>query len=110
MVEDSQISENAASTIEHGGGVYVGSGIVVLRHTHINRNKAVGTNSRGGGIYNGGTVNLTESTVTENVSAPAPGGIFNGGGQVTVDDKSVISENRPTNCTPSAPPVPRCFG
>ncbi|MEU4473654.1 hypothetical protein [Micromonospora sp. NPDC023888] len=113
VAEDSQISENAASTfstIEHGGGVYVGSGIVVLRHTHINRNKAVGTNSRGGGIYNGGTVNLTESTVTENVSALAPGGIFNEGGQVTVDEKSVISENRPTNCTPSAPPVPDCFG
>ncbi|MEU7608066.1 right-handed parallel beta-helix repeat-containing protein [Micromonospora sp. NPDC049204] len=113
VVEDSQISENAASTfstIEHGGGVYVGSGIVVLRHTHINRNKAVGTNSRGGGIYNRGTVNLTESTVTENVSALTPGGVFNEGGQVTVDEKSVISANRPTNCTPSAPPVPNCFG
>ncbi|MGC4812182.1 hypothetical protein ACLQ29_16800 [Micromonospora sp. DT228] len=113
VAEDTQISENAASTfstIEHGGGVYVGSGIVVLRHTHINRNKAVGTNSQGGGIYNAGTVNLHESKVTENVSALAPGGIFNEGGQVTVDEKSVISENRPTNCTPSAPPVPDCFG
>ncbi|MGC4856602.1 hypothetical protein ACLQ24_25325 [Micromonospora sp. DT4] len=82
----------------------------MLRHTIVTRNKAFGTNSRGGGIYNSGTVTLTESKVTENISVVAPGGVFNNGGQVTVDDKSVISGNRPTNCTPSAPPVPNCFG
>ncbi|MFG1883864.1 hypothetical protein [Micromonospora sp. NPDC049102] len=113
VAEDSQISENAASTrstIENGGGVYNGSGVVVLRHTLVSRNKAFGTNSRGGGIYNNATLTLTESTVTENVSVVAPGGVFNDGGQVSVDDKSVVSGNRPTNCTPSAPPVPNCFG
>ncbi|WP_210782622.1 hypothetical protein [Micromonospora sp. H61] len=45
-----------------------------------------------------------------NISILAPGGIFNDGGQVTVDQKTVISGNRPTNCTPSSPPVPNCFG
>jgi predicted outer membrane repeat protein len=113
VAEDSQISENAASTrstIENGGGVYNGSGVVVLRRTVVARNKAFGTNSRGGGIYNNATLTLTESKVTENVSVVAPGGVFNDGGQVTVDDKSAISGNRPTNCTPSAPPVPNCFG
>ncbi|MGC4879037.1 hypothetical protein ACLQ26_22600 [Micromonospora sp. DT43] len=113
VAEDVQISENAASTnssIENGGGVYVGSGVVVLRHTQVHRNKAFGTDSRAGGIYNGGTVTLTESRVTENISVLAPGGIFNDGGQATVDEKSVVSGNRPTNCTPSAPPVTNCFG
>ncbi|MEU4335438.1 hypothetical protein AB0F59_12470 [Micromonospora lupini] len=113
VAEDVQISENAASTnssIENGGGVYVGSGVVVLRHTQVTRNKAFGTNSQAGGIYNRGTVTLTESRVTENISVLAPGGIFNDGGQATVDEKSVVSGNRPTNCTPSAPPVDNCFG
>ncbi|MFY1616079.1 hypothetical protein [Micromonospora sp. WMMD736] len=113
VAEDSQISENAASTrstIENGGGLYNGSGEVVLRHTVVARNKAFGTNSRGGGIYNNASLTLTESKVTENVSVVAPGGVFNDGGQVTVDDKSAITGNRPTNCTPSAPPVPNCFG
>ncbi|MFK4244657.1 hypothetical protein ACI2KV_17380 [Micromonospora chokoriensis] len=113
VVENSEISENAASTrstVENGGGIYNGSGEVVLRKVHVNRNKAVGPESRAGGIFNNGTVTITESKVTENLSALAPGGIFNDGGQVTVDDKSKISENRPTNCTPSAPPVENCFG
>ncbi|GAB4106389.1 right-handed parallel beta-helix repeat-containing protein [Micromonospora taraxaci] len=113
VVENSEISQNAASTgssVENGGGIYNGSGEVVLRKVHVNRNKAVGPESRAGGIFNNGTVTITESKVTENLSALAPGGIFNEGGQVTVDEKSVVSENRPTNCTPSAPPVENCFG
>ncbi|MCG5470593.1 hypothetical protein LADH09A_004548 [Micromonospora sp. LAH09] len=111
--DDSWISENTASTnsgIEHGGGIYNGSGTVNLRRTHVDRNKAVGSSSQAGGIYNNATLNLTETKVTDNISTLAPGGIFNDGGQVTVDQKSVISGNRPTNCTPSSPPVPTCFG
>ncbi|MGV9214086.1 hypothetical protein ACTFTM_19695 [Micromonospora sp. RB23] len=93
-----------------GGGVYNGGGVVVLRRTLVSRNKAFGASSRGGGIYNNRTLTFTQAKVTENVSVVAPGGVFNDGGQVTVDDKTVISGNRPTNCAPSAPPVPNCFG
>ncbi|MEU5672225.1 hypothetical protein ABZ749_18050 [Micromonospora sp. NPDC047753] len=113
VAEDSWISENVASTnstIEHGGGIYNGSGTVVLRRTHVDRNRAIGSSSQGGGIYNNATFTLTESKVTDNISTLAPGGIFNDGGQVTVDQKTAISGNRPTNCTPSSPPVPNCFG
>lgn len=74
------------------------------------RNRAIGSSSQGGGIYNNNTLTLTESKVTDNISTLAPGGIFNDGGQVSVDQKTVISGNRPTNCTPSSPPVPNCFG
>ncbi|MDG4757311.1 hypothetical protein [Micromonospora sp. WMMD710] len=113
VAEESRISENTASTnstIEHGGGIYNGSGTVVLRRSTVERNRAVGSSSQGGGIYNNNTLNLTETKVTENISTLAPGGIFNDGGQVTVDQKSAITGNRPTNCTPSSPPVPTCFG
>ncbi|MEW1588808.1 hypothetical protein AB0283_25570 [Micromonospora vinacea] len=113
VAEDSWISENVASTnstIEHGGGIYNTSGTVVLRRTHVDRNRAIGSSSQGGGIYNNNTLTLTESKVTDNISTLAPGGIFNDGGQVNVDQKTVISGNRPTNCTPSSPPVPNCFG
>ncbi|MEU8111252.1 hypothetical protein [Micromonospora sp. NPDC048947] len=113
VAEESRISENVASTnstIEHGGGVYNGSGTVVLRRTHVDRNRAIGSSSQGGGIYNNATLTLTESKVTDNISTLAPGGIFNDGGQVTVDQKTAITGNRPTNCTPSSPPVPNCFG
>ncbi|MFE9191909.1 hypothetical protein ACFYL6_20085 [Micromonospora sp. NPDC007208] len=113
VAEDSWINENIASTnstIEHGGGIYNTSGTVVLRRTHVDRNRAIGSSSQGGGIYNNRTLTLTESKVTDNISTLAPGGIFNDGGQVTADEKTVISGNRPTNCTPSSPPVPNCFG
>ncbi|MEW2430090.1 hypothetical protein AB0877_18960 [Micromonospora sp. NPDC047644] len=113
VAEESSISENVASTnstIERGGGIYNGSGTVVLRRTHVDRNRAIGSSSQGGGIYNNATLTLTESKVTDNISTLAPGGIFNDGGQVTVDQKTAISGNRPTNCTPSSPPVPNCFG
>ncbi|MGC4866002.1 right-handed parallel beta-helix repeat-containing protein [Micromonospora sp. DT53] len=113
VAEETRISENTASTnstIEHGGGVYNGSGTVVLRRSHVDRNRAIGSNSQGGGIYNNATLTLTESKVTDNISILAPGGIFNDGGQVTVDQKTAITGNRPTNCVPSSPPVPNCFG
>ncbi|MEV4117259.1 hypothetical protein [Micromonospora sp. NPDC049645] len=113
VAEESRISENVASTnstIENGGGIYNGSGTVVLRRSQVDRNRAIGSSSRAGGIYNNATLNLTETTVTDNISTLAPGGIFNDGGQVTVDQKSAITGNRPTNCTPSSPPVPNCFG
>ncbi|MEU8164452.1 hypothetical protein [Micromonospora parva] len=67
MAEESRISENVASTnstIEHGG-VYNGSGTVVLRRTHVDRNRAIGSSSQGGGIYNNATLNLTESKITD---------------------------------------------
>ncbi|MGK5740062.1 hypothetical protein [Micromonospora sp. URMC 103] len=109
VVEHSTIRENAVRN-EHGGGVYVGSGTVVLRRSHVDQNKAVGANSQAGGIYNNGTVELTGSTVSQNVATLPPGGIFTSNNQVTVDEDSRIIKNRPTNCAGSVQPVPNCFG
>ncbi|MFG1869844.1 hypothetical protein [Micromonospora arborensis] len=109
VIEDSRISENIVR-IEHGGGIYVGTGTVVLLRTHVERNKAVGSTSQGGGIYNRGTLSLTESKVVQNDSTLPPGGIFTNNNLVTVDQNSLIIKNRPTNCTGSDQPVPNCFG
>ncbi|MEV1320566.1 hypothetical protein AB0J14_31330 [Micromonospora arborensis] len=109
VIEDSKISENIVRN-EHGGGIYVGTGTVVLLRTHVERNKAVGPNSQAGGIYNHGTLSLTESKVVQNDSTLPPGGIFTNNNLVTVDQNSLIIKNRPTNCTGSDQPVPNCFG
>ncbi|MBM7494835.1 hypothetical protein JOD64_006057 [Micromonospora luteifusca] len=109
VIEDSRISENIVRN-EHGGGIFVGTGTVVLLRTHVERNKAVGPNSQAGGIYNRGTLSLTESKVVQNDSTLPPGGIFTNNNLITVDQNSLIIKNRPTNCTGSDQPVPNCFG
>ncbi|MEO3771336.1 hypothetical protein [Micromonospora sp. B9E7] len=109
VIEDSKISENIVRN-EHGGGIYVGTGTVVLLRSHVERNKALGPNSQAGGIYNRGTLSLTESKVVQNDSTLPPGGIFTENNLVTVDQNSLIIKNRPTNCTGSDQPVPNCFG
>ncbi|MEU4473985.1 hypothetical protein [Micromonospora sp. NPDC023888] len=109
VIEDSRISENIVRN-EHGGGIYVGTGTVVLLRSQVERNRAVGPDSQAGGIYNRGTLSLTESTVVQNDSTLPPGGIFTTNNQVTVDQNTRIIKNRPTNCTGSDQPVPNCFG
>jgi predicted outer membrane repeat protein len=60
----------------------------------VSRNTA----SFGGGIYNdGGTVNLSFSTVSENTADFDGGGIYNDGGTVTLDS-STVSGNIPDDC------------
>ncbi len=44
--------------------------------------------SAGGGIYNSGTLTLTDSTISSN-TAPSGGGIFNNSGTLTVSDSTV---------------------
>ncbi|MEU5564033.1 right-handed parallel beta-helix repeat-containing protein [Micromonospora musae] len=109
VIEHSKITENTVRN-EHGGGIYVGSGTVAVRWSQVDRNKAVGVTSQAGGIFNHGTLSLTESTVTRNVATLAPGGVFTNNNLVTVDQNTVIIKNRPTNCTGSDQPVPNCFG
>jgi hypothetical protein len=106
VIEDGAVTDN--TTQFSGGGIANETGALVLRRTEVSRNNAVGPNSTGGGIFNiGGTVRLTGSTVIDNSSTNALGGILSTS-PVTVDDESVIVRNRPTNCTPGL--VTNCFG
>jgi CSLREA domain-containing protein len=68
----------------------VGSGIIVNITGVTIRNG--GTTAVGGGIFNGGTLTLTNSTVSGNAAANDGGGIFNNGGIVTLVN-SVVSGN-----------------
>ncbi|WP_203922673.1 right-handed parallel beta-helix repeat-containing protein [Rugosimonospora africana] len=108
VVEDSEVDGNTASG--DGGGINNGSANLVVRRSHVSLNQAIGTASRGGGIFDfAGALTLTAAEITENSSAVA-GGVFNSTNRITVDQKSVIVANRPTNCTGSTVAVPNCFG
>ncbi|MGW7332431.1 right-handed parallel beta-helix repeat-containing protein, partial [Streptomyces sp. NPDC054840] len=110
VVEDSKIRENVA-TDGHGGGIYIGDD-VSIRRSEITRNRAPGDGYTAGGIYNDSsyTTILTDVDVTENYSDEAPGGYNNTGSTVLTYGDVNIVDNDPTNCTPSASPVPGCFG
>jgi hypothetical protein len=108
-IEDSEVSENTASG--SGGGISNRTSSLVVRRSDVSLNRAVGTASRAGGISNqNGAVALTATRVTGNSSTVAPGGIASTRDLVTVDQKSVIVANRPTNCAGSTVAVPNCFG
>ncbi|GAA5186714.1 hypothetical protein GCM10023322_33570 [Rugosimonospora acidiphila] len=109
VIEDSEVSGNTASG--SGGGINNRISSLVLRRSDVSLNRAVGTASQAGGISNqGGAVTLTATRVTGNSSTVAPGGVASNRSLVTLDQKSVITANRPTNCAGSTVAVPNCFG
>ncbi|MFK0151132.1 hypothetical protein ACIQVL_25805 [Streptomyces sp. NPDC090499] len=102
----SEVSGNVVGgTSGRGGGIY-NTGGLTLKSTDVFRNSANGPgNSVGGGIANdGGSVTLDHSTVRNNASTVAPGGVFSSN-QVSVTDSKVVG-NIPTNCSVNR--VPGC--
>ncbi|MEU6220525.1 hypothetical protein ABZ845_23855 [Streptomyces sp. NPDC047022] len=100
----------AAGTNTLGGGIYnTGGSTLVLNRTQVFANRVIGSGGQGGGIANdfGSIATLTDSSVTYNFANTAPGGIFNSGATTTLIS-TVVTNNNPTNCTPSAPPVTGC--
>lgn len=78
-----------ASADANGGGIYYATnGTLSIDNCIIANNAVVGSSYNGSGIYdNGGTVNITNSTITGNTAGHYGGGIYNTD-QVTI-----------TNCT-----------
>ncbi|SCL15432.1 hypothetical protein GA0070616_0727 [Micromonospora nigra] len=108
-IEHSKVDDNKAGFF--GAGVFNGTGAATFRHSQINGNRAVGPLGSGGGIFNVfGEIDLQKTKVAYNFATLPPGGVFNFGGVVDVDDKSAITANKPTNCQGSPTPVPNCFG
>ena len=66
----------------------VNYGAAQLVRTTVTRNRGL----TGGGIYNAGTLEVRDSTVSDNEAFQAGGGIYNGGGTLTVVN-STISGN-----------------
>lgn len=81
---------NVGSTFPQGGCLYNASPDVTTLTDVTFRGCASLTN--GGGIYNGGTLTLTNSTVTSNTAGSAGGGGIYNTGTLTVTD-STISDN-----------------
>lgn len=65
---------SGAST--QGGGVSVGGGIVEVRDSLVDANVAEGTNLAGGIIVSGGSLTMTNTTVTGNTGTADGGGVF----------------------------------
>lgn len=88
-LNDTTIKEGNATgeTTGEGGGIY-NSGTVTLTNSTVSGNTA---SSGGGGICNDGTVTLTNSTVSGNTAASDGGGIENFGTLTLIN--STISDN-----------------
>jgi hypothetical protein len=78
------------NTAGSGGGIYNVGGTVIVSDSTLSGNDAL---YNGGGIYNiGGTVTVSSSTLSGN-SARFGGGIYNSGGIVTMSNGSTLSDN-----------------
>jgi hypothetical protein len=75
-----------------GGGIYNGGTMDVANSTVAN-NGVLGVSSLAGGIFNTGTLTVQRSTVTQNVSQGTGGGVVNWGGTLTIT-ASELSHNR----------------
>jgi hypothetical protein len=86
---------NNAAPIDNGGGIYNAAGAsATLTNVTISGNTS---GVRGGGVYNGGTMTLSNVTLGNN-SAPTGGGILNAG---TLTLRNTIVANSPAggNCS-----------
>ncbi|WP_433493747.1 hypothetical protein ACQP26_20575 [Micromonospora sp. CA-248089] len=125
-IADSKIVDNTANRF--GGGIFNGEWLIkiedgfltrehdkddnatlTIRDTDIKGNTAL----NGGGIFNNkAKITLTKTNVTKNTATDSSklhrvaGGVLNNEGRVKLDDKSLISNNDPTNC---ANTVEDCF-
>nr|MDT0659642.1 right-handed parallel beta-helix repeat-containing protein [Micromonospora sp. DSM 115978] len=111
VIENSAIVDNIASG--NAGGIDVAASTLTLRDSKVSGNMAIGPTSVAGGIRTTGasTVTLVNTKVTDNLSTVQPGGIqVNVGGTLTLDNRSTVVANRPTNCVGSPVAVLNCFG
>ena len=75
-----------------GGGIY-NNGTLTLTNCTVSGNTAVGGEGRGGGgVYNNGTLTLTNCTVSGN-TAPYGGGILSAEGVLTLTNSTVSGNN-----------------
>ena len=65
--------------ISHGLGIFNGSGTVSITNSAVVENAAISQAGAGGGIYNGGTMFIADSTVAGNATGTFGGGIANFG-------------------------------
>ena len=71
-----------------GGGIY-NQGTLTLSNASISSNNA----ETGGGIYNTGTLKVSNSAISDNTAGYYAGGIYNDGGTLTVSNSTISGNN-----------------
>ncbi|MFJ3233994.1 hypothetical protein [Streptomyces sp. NPDC086787] len=103
------VSDNLASgRYSKGGGIFTQTGATAsVTGATITRNKATGTGSQGGGLYNiGVAVTITGTSITANRAQTAPGGVWTS--VPLAPTTTTITGNTPTNCAGSPAAVTGC--
>ena len=91
-IVNSMIMLNIVNGGGEGGGIYNNGGVTTMTGSIINGNSAhAAPFANGGGIVNGGTMEISQSTISGNFAGFTGGGILNGGTLMITD--SNISEN-----------------
>jgi uncharacterized repeat protein (TIGR01451 family)/CSLREA domain-containing protein len=91
-LDSTTVSGNDASG--NGGGVLNENGSsLTLTASTVSTNNASGATSDGGGIYNAGSVTVTNSTISDNTATNSGGGIFNSSGATATSTNATISNN-----------------
>lgn len=103
-ITNSTISNNSSNgSIAGGGGAGIdNSANLTIVNSTISGNIKTSATGNGGGLYNfGGTVTITNSTITDNQAAGtgSAGGVSRFGGTVTVRN-TIIAKNRNNSTTP----------
>jgi hypothetical protein len=113
-LNDTNVSENKA--VEEAAGITITRGSSVrLNRSRVHGNTTTGANGVAGGIFLKGDFNLVtlrDSSIDNNSSQRAPGGIYNEDQHVdaVILISSRVVDNRPTNCSGSPTPVAGCVG
>jgi hypothetical protein len=107
-LNDTTVSNNTA--VEAAGGISIDQSTVRLTRSRVYGNSATGANSVGGGISvtQNSLLTLRDSSVDNNSSQRAPGGIYNEDTFAVLLIYSRVVHNRPTNCSGSPTPVAGC--
>ncbi len=96
-ITNSLITGNTADT-DTGGGIYNTGGTVTINGSTISSNQSTnGNNAGGGGIFSisNGTLNIYDSTISDNTSANAGGGIYQLAATMNIY-RSTLSGNKAT--------------
>lgn len=81
-----------------GGGIANFGTIVTIDNSLIRGNRSTGSGGAAGGVFNGGTANITNTSILNNTAAGEGGGIYNNAGAtLTLRANSLVSGNRGSN-------------
>ncbi|WP_433385004.1 hypothetical protein [Micromonospora sp. KLBMP9576] len=107
-VDDSVVAGNRARG--DGGGIFAEKSNLLVRHSEVDRNRAVGAESTGGGVFaTQGQVSFFFTRVAGNDATTKPGGVFVDQASLKIDEATAVVDNEPTNCAGSRIPVAHCL-